>query len=206
MPPGSDRFPSGPSGPFAGRTERMAVSDVRALFAAARRPDVISLAGGMPFVQALPEADVLDVARAVITERAHLALQYGGGVGLEELREQLVGLMAREGVQSDADRVLVTGGGQQALDIVGKVFIDPGDRIVVEAPSYVGALSAFSVYEPRFETIPLDDDGMVVEALEARFAEGLRPKFVYTVPTFTNPAGVTMSLKRRHRLVPPFRG
>jgi 2-aminoadipate transaminase len=186
---------------FASRMGGMSASEVRALFAVASRPEVVSLAGGMPFVQALPPADVLEVVRAVIEENAAQALQYCGGIGLPVLRERLCALMAEEGVEGEADRVLVTNGAQQALDLVAKVFVDPGDPIVVEAPAYVGALSAFSAYQPRFVQIPLDDEGMVVEELERELERGLRPKFVYTVPNFGNPAGVTMSLPRRERLV-----
>src|SRR5262249_31608285 len=117
------------------------------------------------------------------------------------VRERLVALMAEEGVEATPDRVVVTNGAQQALDLIGKIFIDPGDEIAVEEPSYVGAISAFSAYEPRFLQFPLDDDGMVVSSLEAALTGGARPKFLYTVPNFSNPAGVTMSLARREHLV-----
>src|SRR2546426_3205357 len=109
--------------------------------------------------------------------------------------------MTEEGVEADPDDVVITDGAQQALDLVAKIFIDPGDTIAVEGPSYVGALSAFSAYEPNFLTIPLDDEGIVVDELEDALVRGARPKFVYTVPTFHNPAGVTMSYARRERLV-----
>src|SRR5439155_23280707 len=123
----------------AKRLEGMSGSEVRALFAAAARPGVISLAGGMPFVEAIPRADVLAAGLAAIDDgRAH-ALQYAGGQGLLALRERLAWLASLEGIDAPADRILVTVGGQQALDVVGKVFIDPGDPIVVEAPTYVGA-------------------------------------------------------------------
>src|SRR2546421_1061456 len=114
--------------------------------------------------------------------------------------------MAEEGVDAWPEAVVITNGAQQALDLVGKIFLDPRDEVVVEAPAYVGALSAFSAYEPRFIQIPLDDDGLVVDELEAALARGVRPKFVYTVPNFGNPAGVTMSLERRRRLVEVCRG
>jgi len=185
---------------YARRTAGMSASEVRALFAVASRPEVVSLAGGMPFVQALPREDVLEVVRAVIEESSDVALQYGGGIGHLALRERLTALMAEEGAVADPEGVVVTTGAQQALDLIGKVFIDPGDEIVVEAPSYVGALSAFSAYEPRFVQVDLDDDGMIVEQLEDALLKGARPKFVYTVPNFHNPAGVTMSTARRERL------
>ncbi|GIU98874.1 MAG: GntR family transcriptional regulator [Actinomycetota bacterium] len=186
---------------YARRTGGMSASEVRALFAVAARPEVVSFAGGMPFVQALPREQVLELLEGVLMDRADVALQYGGGQGSPALRERLVMLMAEEGTSADPEEVVVTTGAQQALDLVGKVLIDPGDLIAVEAPSYVGALSAFSAYEPRFLQIELDEEGMVVEQLEEALLRGERPKFVYTVPTFHNPAGVTMSLRRREQLV-----
>lgn len=179
----------------------MSASEVRALFAVASRPEVISLAGGMPFVQALPSKEVLRVVGDVLESRSAVALQYGAGSGQQGLKERLVDLMAEEGVEADPEQLLITVGAQQALDLVGKLFIDPGDLIAVEAPSYVGALSAFSVYQPRHLQIPLDDDGIVVEGLEEALARGDRPKFLYVCPNFHNPAGVTLSLSRRRRLI-----
>jgi DNA-binding transcriptional MocR family regulator len=186
---------------YARRTAGMSASEVRALFAVASRPDVVSLAGGMPFVDALPAPDVRDVVDAVLREDAATALQYGGGQGSASLRETLARLMAEESIDADPENVVVTTGAQQALDLLGKIFIDPGDVVVVEAPTYVGALTAFGTYEPRFVTIESDDEGMVVDQLEEAFVGGARPAFVYTVPNFGNPAGVTMSLARRRRLV-----
>jgi 2-aminoadipate transaminase len=186
---------------YARRTSGMSASEVRALFAVASRPEVVSLAGGMPFVQALPIEHVIEVVESVLSERADVALQYGGGQGPPMLRERLAMLMAEEDTEVDPDDILVTTGAQQALDLVAKVLIDPGDRIVVEAPSYVGALSAFSAYEPTFVHVDLDDDGLLVEQLEEALLGGPRPKFVYTVPNFHNPAGVTMSYERRRRVV-----
>jgi 2-aminoadipate transaminase len=186
---------------YARRAAGMSASEVRALFAVASRPDVVSLAGGMPYVQALPIGHVLEVVEAVLAERADVALQYGSGQGSPLLRERLAMLMHEEQTFADPEDIVVTTGAQQALDLVGKILIDPGDTIVVEAPAYVGALSAFSAYEPRFLQVDLDDDGMVVDQLEEALLRGERPKFVYTVPNFHNPAGVTMSRARRQRLV-----
>ena len=186
---------------YAGRTAGMSASEVRALFAVASRPDVVSLAGGMPYVEALPGRALLDVAAEVMRDDRTTALQYGGGQGQLALRERLTMLMAEEGVPADPDDVVVTTGAQQALDLLGKIFIDPGDTVAVEAPSYVGALSAFAAYEPRFLTLESDDDGMIVEHLEHAIVRGERPTFVYTVPNFGNPAGVTMSRDRREHLV-----
>jgi DNA-binding transcriptional MocR family regulator len=186
---------------YARRTSGMSASEVRALFAVASRPDVISLAGGMPYVQALPPQDVLDVVTQVLTERGNQALQYGDGRGMPSLRERLAMLMREEGTPADPEDMVVTAGAQQALDLVGKVLVDPGDEIAVEAPTYVGALSAFSTYEPTFVQVELDHDGMIVERLEEALLRGARPKFVYTVPNFSNPAGVTMSRARREQLI-----
>ncbi len=186
---------------YARRASGMTASEVRALFSVASRPDVVSLAGGMPYVQALPTEHVLEVVESVLVERADVALQYGGGQGSPALRERLAMLMAEEDTSADPEDLVVTTGAQQALDLVGKVLIDPGDVVAVEAPAYVGALSAFSVYEPRFLQVDLDDDGMIVEQLEEALLRGERPKFVYTVPNFHNPAGVTMSRARREQLV-----
>jgi 2-aminoadipate transaminase len=186
---------------YAHRTSGMSASEVRALFAVASRPEVVSLAGGMPYVEALPNEDVMAVVQEVIGELAPTALQYGGGQGQLALRERLAMLMAEEGLTADPDDIVVTTGAQQALDLIGKIFIDPGDLIAVEAPAYVGALTAFGAYEPRYLTVDLDGDGMVVDRLEHAFVHDERPKFVYTVPNFANPAGVTMSLERRERLV-----
>ena len=186
---------------YAARAAGMTASEVRALFAVASRPEVVSLAGGMPYVQALPGADVMAVARTVLEEHGDVALQYGGGQGSTGLRERLVMLMAEEGVVADAEDVVVTTGAQQALDLLGKLFIDPGDVVAVEAPAYVGALTAFGAYQPRFLPIEIDEDGMLVDELEQALVRGERPKFVYTVPNFGNPAGVTMSAERRRHLV-----
>src|SRR6476661_527302 len=186
---------------YAERTSGMSASEVRALFAVASRPEVVSLAGGMPYVEALPAQDVLEVATEVVRDLGPTALQYGGGQGQLALRERAAMLMAEEGVDADPDDVVITTGAQQALDLLGKIFIDPGDTIAVEAPAYVGALTAFAAYQPRFLTIELDDEGMIVEQLERAIVRGERPTFVYTVPNFGNPAGVTMSERRRRHLV-----
>jgi DNA-binding transcriptional MocR family regulator len=185
---------------YAHRTSGMSASEVRALFAVASRPEVVSLAGGMPFVEALPSDDVLEVVRQVLDEHGSSALQYGGGQGHPGLRDQLARLMAAEAIESDPEDIVVTTGAQQALDLIGKIFIDPGDLIAVEAPAYVGALTAFGAYEPRHLQLEIDDDGMLVEQLEEALVRGERPKFVYTCPNFGNPSGMTLSYERREHL------
>jgi 2-aminoadipate transaminase len=179
----------------------MTASEVRALFAVAARPEVISLAGGMPFVQGLPTDEVERVVQEVVRRQAAVALQYGAGSGRPQLKERLVEVMAEEGVRARPEDVLITVGAQQALDLVAKLFLDPGDLVAVEAPSYVGALSAFSAFQPRYLQVPMDEDGLVVEALEESLVAGDRPKLLYLCPNFHNPAGVTLSADRRRRLV-----
>ena len=185
---------------YANRTSGMSASEVRALFAVASRPEVVSLAGGMPFVQALPTDELLQVVREVLEEHGAMALQYGGGQGDLSLRRRLVELMAAEDVEADPEDLVITTGAQQALDLVGKIFIDPGDLIAVEAPTYVGALTAFSAYEPRYLQIDIDEGGMLIDQLEQALIRGERPKFVYTCPNFGNPSGVTLSYSRREQL------
>lgn len=186
---------------YAHRTSGMSASEVRALFAVASRPEVVSLAGGMPFVQALPQADVLEVVQEVLDEHGSTSLQYGGGQGHPALRQRLLDLMQVEGVDADPQDMVITTGAQQALDLVGKIFVNPGDLIAVEAPAYVGALTAFGAYEPRYLQIDLDQDGMVVDDLQEALVRGERPKFIYTCPNFGNPAGVTLSYNRRLQLI-----
>ncbi|HET6498998.1 MAG TPA: PLP-dependent aminotransferase family protein, partial [Coriobacteriia bacterium] len=190
-------------GRYAHRMANVRSSAVRDLFAAASRPDIISFAGGMPEVSRVPaDAAATAAYEAVIHERA-CALQYGSSEGRPALRAQIVELMAETGVRLAADDIVVTAGAQQGLDLLAKVFIDPGDVVIVEGPTYVGALQAFSAYEPRIVCVPLDGSGMRVDALEAELAR-LGPrgaKFIYTIPNFHNPAGVTMPPERRRRLL-----
>jgi DNA-binding transcriptional MocR family regulator len=186
---------------YAHRTSGMSASEVRALFAVASRPEVVSLAGGMPYVDAIPDEDVLEVVRQVLDEHGTASLQYGGGQGYPRLRDRLVDLMRAEGVDGDAEDIVVTTGAQQALDLVGKIFVNAGDLIAVEAPAYVGALTAFSAYEPRYLQLDVDENGMIVDQLQEALVRGDRPKFVYTCPNFGNPSGVTLSYTRRSQLV-----
>src|SRR5688500_12944719 len=144
----------------------MTASEIRALFAVAERPEIAFLAGGMPFTAALDYDAVAEVTARVIADMGPWALQYGGGQGMAELREQLVGVMAAEGVASHADDMVVTTGGQQGLDLVAKLFCDPGDVIVAEGPSYVGALGTFASYQAEVVHVAMDDEGLVPEQLE----------------------------------------
>jgi DNA-binding transcriptional MocR family regulator len=190
---------------YAARTQGMKASEIRALFAVATRPEIVSLAGGMPFTAALDYEAVAQVTDAVIREEGPVALQYGGGQGLVSLREQLVEVMAAEQVPAHPDDLVVTTGGQQGLDLIGKLFCDPGDVILAEGPSYVGALGAFAAYQAEVVHVPMDADGLIPEALEecvaALTAAGRVAKFLYTVPNHQNPAGVALSRGRRQQVV-----
>jgi 2-aminoadipate transaminase len=190
---------------YADRTSGLSASEVRALFAVASRPEVVSLAGGMPYVSALPQELIVTAMEKVMRERGPVALQYGGGQGTPELREDILEIMALEGIRGSVDDIVTTTGSQQALDLVTKLFIDPGDVILAEAPSYVGAIGVFRSYQAQVEHVVMDDDGLVPEALREAIArirgEGRTIKFLYTVPNFHNPAGVTMSAARRPEIL-----
>ncbi|MBX9243348.1 PLP-dependent aminotransferase family protein [Actinotalea ferrariae] len=192
-------------GAYAERTHGMRASEIRALFAVANRPEVVSLAGGMPNLDGLPMEDIAETTYELLLKRGTTALQYGSGQGDETLREQIVEVMRLQGIQAHPDDVVVTTGSQQALDLVVRLFIDPGDVIVAEAPSYVGALGVFRAYQADVVHVPLDEHGLIPEALEETLgrlaAEGRAVKLLYTVPNFHNPAGVTLSQERRPRVL-----
>jgi DNA-binding transcriptional MocR family regulator len=190
---------------YAARTRGMTASEIRALFAVASRPEVVSLAGGMPYLSALPLDVVGQAVGRLVSTRGNVALQYGSGQGDPTLREQILDVMALQQVDAHPDDIVVTTGSQQALDLVTRIFVDPGDVVVAEAPSYVGALGVFKAYEADVVHVPLDADGLVPEALEATLAElaraGRTVKLLYVVPNHHNPAGVTLSAERRPRVV-----
>ena len=186
---------------YAARTRGLTASQVRALFAVASRPEVVSLAGGMPFVSALPLDAMADTVARLLRERGAVALQYGSGQGDVTLREQILEVMAPVGVTAHPDDIVVTAGSQMALDLTVRVFCDPGDVVLVEAPTYVTALGVFSAYQCEVVHVPMDEQGMQPEALREAIAAvraaGKKPKLVYTIPSFHNPAGVTQGPERR---------
>lgn len=190
---------------FASRTAGMTASEIRALFAVASRPEVVSLAGGMPNLAALP-LDTLAVEVAdLVAGHGQVALQYGSAQGVPALREQIIEVMALEGVRAHPDDVVVTVGSQMALDLLTRILCDPGDIVLTEGPSYVGALGSFAAYQADVRHVPMDDDGLIPAALEEALlglaAAGRRARFLYTIPNFHNPAGVTLSLPRRAQVV-----
>jgi DNA-binding transcriptional MocR family regulator len=186
---------------YAARTRGMTASEIRALFAVASRPEVVSLAGGMPNISGLP----LDVVGGAISDLVRhdgpAALQYGSGQGDPGLREQICEVMRLEGIEGHPDDVVVTVGSQQAVDLVTRIFCDPGDVVVCEAPSYVGALGVFRAFECDVVHVEMDDKGLVPEALRQALrtvqASGRRIKFIYTIPNYHNPAGVSLATSRR---------
>ena len=190
---------------YAQRAKNISGSAIRALFAVASRPEVVSLAGGMPYVQALSMDQMADIAARVVRDRGPQALQYGSGQGDVVLREQILDVTAEVGVHAHPDDIIVTTGSQMALDLVTRTFCDPGDVVLVESPSYVGALGVFRSYECDVVHVAMDDDGLIPSALEeaittARQA-GKKIKLIYTIPSFHNPAGVTQPAERRAQIL-----
>ena len=193
------------AGLFAKRTRQMRSSAMRDLMAITARPDVISLAGGLPDTASFPPETFAALMDRIARESCAAALQYGPTEGFDATKARIVEVMAAEGMRADPDDMVVTTGGQQVIDLITKTLIDPGDVVICEAPTYPGAVPTFSSYEADVIQIEMDSDGMRVdlleETLEGLDRDGRRPKFIYTVPTFQNPAGVTLSAPRRQRLV-----
>ena len=192
-------------GHYARRTGNLAASEVRALFAVASRPEVVSLAGGMPFVSGLSTELVSQAVERVVRDSGPVALQYGSGQGMPVLREHILEIMALEGIRASVDDVVVTTGSQHALELVTKLFVDPGDVVLAEGPSYVTALVVFKSFEAQVEHVPMDEFGLIPQALREHIArlreQGRKIKFLYTVPTFNNPAGVTLTWERRTEIL-----
>jgi 2-aminoadipate transaminase len=190
---------------FAQRTKVMRSSAMRDLMALTERPDVISLAGGWPDTSTFPPDSYAALMSTVASESCARALQYGPTEGLALVKRCIAEVMLAEGIEIDADELLVTSGGQQVIDLVCKTLLDPGDVVVCEAPTYPGAVPTFCAYQAEVVQVTMDREGVRTDELEVTLdrleGTGRRPKFIYTVPTFHNPAGVTLSLERRRQLV-----
>jgi 2-aminoadipate transaminase len=191
---------------YARRVRGMTTSEIRALFAVASRPEVVSLAGGSPFIAALPLDAVGEMLNQLASEHGATSLQYGIGQGTIDLRERICEVMSLSGITgASPDDVVVTVGGQQAIDLLARLFIDPGDVVLAEGPSYVGALGVFQAAQAQVRHVPMDDEGLIPAALEEAIAEversGRKAKFLYTIPTFQNPAGVTLTDARREQVL-----
>lgn len=176
-------------------------SALRKLFKETRRPGMISFAGGTPAPEVFPVEDIAAAAERALMRHTVDALQYGLTEGYPPLREYLARRMSGQGIACEADQIQMTGGSQQAIDLVGRLFIDPGTLVAVEDPTYMSAMTAWAPLRPSYMTVPMDDDGMRVDVLEAALRSGQRPAFVYTVSAFQNPTGCTISFERRVRLV-----
>lgn len=190
---------------YADRAHNLRASEIRALFSVVSRPEVVSLAGGMPNLKDLPLESLAETAKSLILTSGAQALQYGSGQGWEPLREQLVSVMTYDGIiGADPDDVVITTGSQQALDLMAELFINAGDVVLAESPSYVGALGCFRARQADVVHVDLDEDGLIPEALEETIrrlkSAGRAIKFLYTIPNFQNPAGVTLTLERRQRI------
>ena len=190
---------------YAHRAAHMKPSEIRSLFAVASRPEIVSLAGGMPNLSAIPMDMMAGIVETLIKDHGQEALQYGSGQGHPQLREQICDVMALEGIKANPNDVLVTTGSQQALDLISRIFIDPGDVVLVEAPSYVGALGTFAQYEASVVHVEMDQNGLVPEALRQAIKtlryQGRRIKFLYLIPNYQNPAGVLLPADRRTEIL-----
>ena len=184
---------------YAQRTQRMRESAIRELLKFAECTDVISFAGGMPAPEVFPYKEFEEACLKVIKDHGPESLQYGSTDGFVPLREMIARHSARYGINVTIQNILPTSGSQQALDLLGKIFINPGDHILVESPTYLGALQAWNAYGAEFIPVPIDDDGMITEKLEERLRAGI--KFIYVLPNFQNPTGVTLSYERRLQLI-----
>jgi len=191
---------------FSERSLTMKASAIRELLKLVDSPDIISLAGGMPDPKLFPKETIAEISRDVFLNHGGKALQYGATEGIPSLRETLVEEGKSEGIKDlKLENLIVTTASQQGLDLVAKIFINPNDTIIVEAPSYVGGLQAFNAFQADFITIPMDDEGIKTDILEEKIKEtqskGTNIKFIYTIPNFQNPAGVTLSLERRKEIL-----
>lgn len=185
---------------YAQRIQRMKSSAIRELLKVAERPEIISFAGGMPAPELFPKEEILEACRKVLMENSAIALQYGASDGYLPLREMIARHTARYGIQVSVDNILITSGSQQALDLLGKVFINRGDRILCETPTYLGALQAWNSYGADYiSNVPSDDDGIQTDKLSEAMRHG--PKFMYILPNFQNPSGATIPLDRRLQLI-----
>ncbi len=190
---------------FSERAKLLKASDVRELLKYSQDPTVISFGGGLPNPEAFPIEDLKVVFEELLHEDNTPALQYGPTPGDPLLKRALATMLASRGIAANADNIIITHGAQQALELFGRVFLDPGDIAMVAQPTYLGIFTAISVYQPQYHGVSTDDEGIIPDVLEdnlrALAVDGLKPKFLYVVPTFHNPTGITMSLRRRRALV-----
>ncbi len=188
---------------YADRTKKMKASEIRELLKITQQPEIISFAGGMPSPHSFPIKMIEKITDKVLEKHGAQALQYGPTEGLKELRELLIKRMRKRGIKCKLNEIIITTGSQQVLDLTAKIFFNLGDYAIVECPAYLGALTAFNAYQPNYIPISIDENGIIVEELEKKLKENKNKPidFIYTVPTFQNPSGVTMSLERRKQIL-----
>lgn len=188
---------------YADRTKKMKTSEIRELLKLTENPEIISFGGGMPSPHSFPVKIIENITDRVLEKHGAQALQYSPTEGVKELRELLIKRMKKKGIKCNLDEIMITTGSQQALDLTAKIFFNLGDYAVVECPTYLGALNAFNAYQPNYISISMDEEGMKIEELERKLKENKDKSidFIYTVPTFQNPSGVTMSLERRKQIL-----
>lgn len=186
---------------YARRMDNIKASEIRELLKLTQKPEIISFAGGLPAPESFPTEQFVKISKEVLEESGTKALQYGPTEGYEPLRAAISERMAKVKVNLSSDNILVTSGSQQGLDFAAKIFINPGDVIVCESPTYLGAINAFKAYEPKFIEIDTDKDGMDMDQLENVLKENNNVKFIYAIPDFQNPSGKTWSIEKRKQLV-----
>ena len=187
---------------FSSRMDLLKGSEIRELLKLTAQPDIISFAGGMPAPELFPVEQMMEASIAVLKENGRVALQYSSTEGYPRLREQIAErMLAKNNIHTDKDHILVTSGSQQGLDFSGRVFLNPGDVVLLESPSYLGAVNAFKACEPKFIEVPTDDGGMIMSELEKILATTERVKMIYVIPDFQNPTGRTWDLDRRHQFM-----
>lgn len=186
---------------YAKRMDNIKASEIRELLKLTQKPEIISFAGGLPAPESFPVKELVEVGRKVLEETGTQALQYGSTEGYPPLREAISERMAKVMVDSRPDDILVTSGSQQGLDFAAKIFINPGDVIICESPTYLGAINAFRAYEPEFVEVGMDNEGMIMEDLENALKENPKAKLIYVIPDFQNPSGKTWSIERRKKLI-----
>jgi 2-aminoadipate transaminase len=187
---------------YADRAQAMQASEIRELLKLTQQPDIISFAGGFPSRESFPTVDIAEVTTHIMLTAAEEALQYGTTEGYTRLREYCAYRSKRDGIDASLENVVIVSGSQQGLDITSKILLNPGDQVIVEAPSYIGGLGAIRTYQPEISSVLMDDEGLIIDLLEEKIKKmEKKPKFVYAIPTFQNPAGVTMPEKRRKQLV-----
>lgn len=186
---------------YAKRTRMLKPSEMRLILTSSERPGLISFAGGLPAPELFPIEELKSACEAVLTNNGSASLQYSATEGYIPLRKAIMERMEAIEIQTDLQQVMITSGSQQAIDLTGRVFLDEGDTVICERPTYLAAINAFNVYHANIVDVEMDQDGMKMDVLEKRLQENPQTKFIYTIPDFQNPTGRTLKLERRKRMI-----